>query len=115
MMANPNIDYMSTNFEYPTLTKIQGIPSYEPLRRIKNKLKTNAPSVPCDLGGGAHGHLGLMLTVPEYKNVSRIGCIRPLHPSALNIQTGTTSFEATRRTNEHKEFIRLNSEANNIE
>ena len=54
-MANPNIDYTSTNFEFPTLTKIQGIPTYEPLRKIKNETKSNAASVPCDLGGGAHG------------------------------------------------------------
>ena len=67
MMADPNIDYTSTNFEYPKLTKIQGIPTYEPLRRIKNELKANAVSVPSDLGRGAHGHLGLMLTVQEYE------------------------------------------------
>ena len=63
MMANPEIDYTSTNFEYPTLTKIQEIPTYEPLRRIKNKLKGNVASVPSNLCGVAHGHLGLMLTV----------------------------------------------------
>ena len=44
-MTNPNIDYTSTSFEYPTLTKIQGIPTYEPLRKIKNEMKANAASV----------------------------------------------------------------------
>ena len=75
MMANPNIDYTSTNFEYPTLTKIQGIPTYEPLQRIKNKLIVNAASVPSDLDGGAYGNLGFILTVQEYEHVSRIGYI----------------------------------------
>ena len=50
------------------LTKIQGIPTHEPLRRIKNEIKANAASVPSDLGGGVHGHLGLILTVQEEKN-----------------------------------------------
>ena len=57
------------NFEYTTLTKIQGIPTYEPLQKIKNEMKANAASVPCDLGGGNNCLLSLMLTVPEYVNV----------------------------------------------
>ena len=89
MMANPNINYTSTNFEYPTLTKIQWISTYEPLRRIKNKLKANTASVHCDLGCGAYEHLGLMLTVPESENISQIGYIWLLHPGTLDITTGT--------------------------
>ena len=115
MMANPNIDHTSSNFEYPKLTKIQGNPTYEPLQRIKNKLKANSASVPSDLGRGAHGHLGLMLTVPESENVSRIGYIQPLHSGALVIETSTTNYEATRRTDEYKELIRLNYKANNVD
>ena len=83
MMANPNIEYTSTNFEYPTLTKIQIIPTYERLRKIKKELKANAASVPCDLDGGAHGHLGLILTMLEHANVSRIDYIIPLHLGTL--------------------------------
>jgi hypothetical protein len=71
-MTKPNIDYISTNFEFPTLSKIQGIPTYEQLRNIKNEMKSNAASVPCDLGGGAHGHLCLMLTGAEI--LERIAC-----------------------------------------
>ena len=89
MMDKPNIDYTSTSFEYPNLTKLQGIPTYEPLRRIKNEIKADVASVSSDLGGGAHGLLGLMLTVQEYKNILRIGYIRLLHSGALVIETGT--------------------------
>ena len=83
-MANPNIDYASTNFEYPVLTPIQGTPTYESIRKAKNEMKADAASIPCDLGGGAHGHLGLMLTRQEYQNVSAIAYVRPLHPGILN-------------------------------
>ena len=114
-MTNPNIDYKSTNFEYTTLTKIQGIPTYEPLRKIKNEMKANAASVPCDLGGGNNGHLGLILSLAEYANVSPTPYIRPVHPGNLNIPVGTPNYEATRLTSDHKELIRLNREANNIE
>ena len=61
---NTNIYYTSKNFEYPTLTKIQGILTYELLQKIKNEMKANAASVPCDLNGDKNFHLGLMLTVP---------------------------------------------------
>ena len=47
-MANPNIDYATTNFE-----------------KLKNEMKANAAIIPYDLGGGAHDHLGIRLTVPE--------------------------------------------------
>lgn len=112
-MTNLNIDYTSTNFEYPTLTKLQGIPTHEPLKKIKNEIKANAAIVPCDLGGGANGHLGLMLTGTEYSNISNVQYIRPVHPGILVIPAGTPNFEATRLTSEHKELIRLNREANN--
>ena len=114
-MANPNIDYVTTNFEYSVLTKIHGIPTYESIRKIKNEMKANAASVPCDLGGGAHGYLGVMLTGPEYANVSVTNYVRPLHPGILNITEGTTNYELTRLVNEHKELLRLNREANNAE
>ena len=114
-MANPNIDYATTNFEYPVLTKVHGIPAYESMKIIKNELKANAASVPCDLGGGANGHLGIMLTQPEYANVSAVDYVRPVHPGILCIPHGTTIFETTRLTNEHKEHLRLNREANNVE
>ena len=108
-MTNPNIDYTSTNFEYATLTKIHGIPTYEPLRQIKNEMKANAASLSCDLGGGAHGHLGLMLSPPEYTNVSVTPYVRPVHPGTLVIPAGTSNHEATRLTHDHKEKNQVES------
>ena len=63
-MTNHNIDYTSMNFEYPSLTNIKDILTCEPLRKIKNEMKTNSASIPCDLGGSKNGHLSLMLIVP---------------------------------------------------
>ena len=51
-MSGTNIDYKTTNFEYPNLTKISGQPNYELLKTIKDELKANAASVPSNLGGG---------------------------------------------------------------
>ena len=35
-MRFANIDYVSTYFEYPTLTKAHGEPAYETLQVLKN-------------------------------------------------------------------------------
>ena len=80
----------------------------------KNAIKSNLTSIPCDLGGGAHEHLGLMLTAAEYMNVVVIPYIHPVHPGVLDIAVGTATYEATRLREEHKEVIRLNNEANNV-
>ena len=61
-----NIDYVSTVFQYPVLTKIHDTPTFNLLKRIKDELKANAGNIQCDLGGGRHGHLGLVLNPTEY-------------------------------------------------
>ena len=69
-VTTANINYINTNFPFPVLTKITNLPMYESLKKIKDKLKNNAASVPCDLGGGANGHLDLMLSDVEYAMVN---------------------------------------------
>ena len=51
-MAASNIDYINTSFEFPTLSKIQGKPTYATVKKIKDKLKANATTVTTNLGGG---------------------------------------------------------------
>ena len=68
-MTSTNIDYTSTYFEHPKLSKICGQPDYEGLKTLKNEIKANLASVTSDLGGGAHGHLGLGLTITKYARI----------------------------------------------
>jgi hypothetical protein len=51
------------------LTKIHGKPVYESLQNVLIELKANASSVPSTLGGGQHGHLGLLLSTVRYLTV----------------------------------------------
>ena len=114
-MTTSGIDYINTHFEYPTLTRIHGQPTYPSLKIIKDEMKANASSVLSDLGGGANGHLGLILTQIEYSSVSPVDYIRPMHPGAIVIPPGTTQHESTRLREEHKEALRLHREATRIE
>ena len=104
-MSGP-VDYAKTYFIHPTLTTIQGEPDYSTLKVLKKELKANASRVTSDLGGGGHGHLGLVLTAHEYSMISAILYARPVHPGTLTIPAGTTHHEATRLTMEHNEAIR---------
>ena len=114
-MANLNIDYAATSFEYLILTKIHGMLSYKSQRKIKSELKANAVSAPCDSGGGPYGHLGLVLTVAEYVKITSIVCVRPLHAGILNIVVGTSNYEVIRLSEKYKELVRPNRESNNVE
>ena len=66
-------------------------------------------------GGGANGHLGLVLTPTEYANVSAVNYVRPVHPGALVIPGGTTQHEANRLRDDHKEAVRLYREVVHVE
>ena len=112
-MTSPT-DY-TTYFEYPVPTKIHGEPQFESLQTLKDQLKTNSQTVVSDLGGGAHGHLGLVLPADEYALVSPVPYVFPVHPGALNIPAGTAQHEAIRLRDEHKERIRVYREALGIQ
>ena len=101
------VDYLKTHFEYPELTKVHERPNYELLRKIKNELKANAARVTTSLGGGAHGHLGFVLTPAEYALVSAVPYVRPGPPGALVLPAGpgiTNLHQEVARDN-HKEAV----------
>ena len=86
---------ITERFVYPTLTKVQGKLDYHALKTIKDELKANATKITSDLGGGANGHLGLVLTPLEYTHISVVPYVRHLNPPPLVIPAGTPNYEAT--------------------
>ena len=112
--ANTNIDYVNTSFQFPLLTKIHDTPTYEVLKRIKDEIKANATNVQCDLGGGKHGHLGLVLTPTEYATITATPYERPIHPGA-NPEAAATQWESQLNRERHQEQLRLFREANGVE
>ena len=67
MTTAGGIDYKATNFEHPEVPKIYGAPKLGPLIDLHTKIKANVMSVPTNLGGGAHGHLGINVFPEEYE------------------------------------------------
>ena len=80
-------------FPNKELPKIHGTPTFSSLQELFNQAKSNASSVPSTLGGGIHGHLGLLLSPIKYESISLVPFSRPVHP-ILDL-TGVTSWEET--------------------
>ena len=114
-MMSTNINYVTTYFEYPTLTKIHGEASYESLKEIKNQQKENSSSVTSDLGGGTNGHLGLIYMAAKYMLVCEVLYVVPVRPGVLDIQVGTTQHEAINRREDQKLNLRLFRESIDVQ
>ena len=61
------------------------------LRKIDKEMTANASSIPSDLGGGAHGHLGLIKSATDYATVSGVAYTIPTLPPPLVIPAGSIS------------------------
>ena len=72
----------------------------------------NARSVACDLGRGAHGHLGLVLNNTEYVELSAILYAQPDHPGTLKLASGLMQYMRTEMCDDHLKKLQLFREAN---
>ena len=79
------INYRETISEHTNLTKIIGIPPYDTLHLLQNKIKSNATAVHRNLGSDQHGYLGLVLRTNAYIFLSKNTFVRPVHPGTLVI------------------------------
>ena len=71
-MSHPN--FKTSYFQQPVLNRVVGEPDYNSFLSLFQQVKANASSTPCTLGGGGHGHLGLVVSVAKYM------CIVPNTP-----------------------------------
>ena len=109
-----NIDFKKL-FYYRTMERIHGEPTYNLLKNLKDRIKANAASITSRLGGGAHGHLGLVLDPPIYANVSAVPYVRPLHPGDLNIPVAATARHENGLREDHKRDLKLFHDTVDIE
>ena len=107
MILDNHVNYVDTYFEYKTLTKIHGEPTFESIKKIKDELKVNTMAVNSEVGGGRHGPIGLVLTHEECVRISNEPYTRPDYSGQLRIPGGATQHEATRLRNEDKKVNKL--------
>ena len=92
-------------FLKPDLMLILGIPTFETIHQLQQECKYNASSVHSNLGGGAHGHLRLVLHPATYALITNDLYVCPVYPVALIIQNGTTHHQAKHLEQQHKEEL----------
>ena len=114
-MSSSSTNYRETVFAHHDLTRIQGEPNFSDLKRLSREIKANAMAVHSTLGGGAHGHLGLVLTTAQYALLSPTPFVRPTFPAALVVPGGTTAVASSNMEREYKEQIRLFREVTGVE
>ena len=101
-MASRSTMDVSSNFEYSVLRKISGQPTYAALGRVKIELLANATRVSCNLGGGVHGHLGLVLSNFKYVELSQTSYVQPIQPRTLELAAGLVQYLRTEMRDDHK-------------
>ena len=80
-------------FEHKNLTPIHGEPVFDSLHAMLLKVKANLSSIPCTLGGRAHGYSGDILFVATYATLAPMTpFLVPVHPGVLIVPAGATQY-----------------------
>jgi hypothetical protein len=79
-------------------------------------LNANAISIPSMAGGGAHGHLGIIMTQVEYATISTSPWVDPYNPNAVPIiPPRTTAVDAAQIARMHAECRRIYTNRINVD
>ena len=115
-MSTSKADFKNTYFQHPSLTPVRGEPTYEALLKLHQELKANANAVPTTLGGGRHGHLGLVVKPTTYARIApQTPFIRPENPGVLNIEHNATQYQIAQQKDEHNKALKAFNECNLLE
>ena len=65
-----SVDDVVAKFPMKTMPKIDGEPNYINSNTMMQLLYENATSLPSPLGGGQHGHIGIIMTPQWYTTLA---------------------------------------------
>jgi hypothetical protein len=85
------VDKIMAKFPVKTIQKITGEPNYESINDMVQSLYSNAASLPTTLGGGNHGHIGIVMNDILYATLSPTPYQAPVDPGQLPILVGTAA------------------------
>lgn len=106
-------NYKEVFFPFPTLTPIDGYPTYASIAELRKQVLANLGSVPTALGGGVHGHVGLGVTSTAYALISTTPYVRPINPGPFTPTTNVGQYD--KEKDEHKENTNAFIEVNLVE
>jgi hypothetical protein len=110
------VEEIINSFPNPGLHKINNEPTFEDIQVKTLLLNANAISVPSIAGGGARGHLGIIMTQVEYGAISATPWVEPFNHGAIPIiPPDTKAVDAAQIARMHYEFCRIYTNRINVD
>jgi hypothetical protein len=110
------VDAIVAKFPVKILPLINGEPDYDAINHMVQTLYGNAASLSTTLGGGAHGHIGIIMTPPLYATLTATPYAAPMDPGALpNIPHNASTATRELLRTEHHEERRVYDNHNNMD
>jgi hypothetical protein len=109
------VEEIINGFPNPILPKIDNEPTFENIQITTRLLNDNAISIPSMAGGGAHGHLGIIMTQVEYAAISTSPWVGPYNPNAIPIIPPDTAVDAVQISGMHAECRRIYKNRINVD
>jgi hypothetical protein len=110
------VEEIINGFPNPVLPNIDHEPTFEDTQFTTRLLNENSISVPSMSGGGAHGHLGIIMTQVDYSAISATPWAEPYTPGAIpTIAAGTNAVDAAYIERVRDEFRRIHTNRINVD
>eukprot|EP00957_Ditylum_brightwellii_P083608 6355480-Ditylum_brightwellii.AAC.1 len=84
-------DKIKAKFPHPTLQQVEGEPDYAAINTIMQQLYKNTAMIPSSLGGGEHGHIGLVMESTLYFSLSATVYSVPSAPTRTTLPGNASS------------------------
>ena len=109
------MDDITDYFIHPTIAPQEGRPNRESTRNLQKKIHENAASVPCELGGGMHGYLGIYMSDEECTSKFGTSFIPHVHPGPLpKYPQNATQYQIAAEKDSHSRRIKLFTEKRKV-
>ena len=113
-----SVDDIVGKFPHKKLPVIQGEPTYATINDVMQIMYANAAAVPTSLGGGKHGHIGLVMKDSLYATISPDAFIVPEPPGPFphfSPQVRYTQVQRDDIVRQHKEAMRIANNCINVD
>jgi hypothetical protein len=111
-----SVESIIAKFPIKTLSVITGEPDYEIINNMIQDLYSNAASLPTTLGGGQHGHIGLVMSPVLYATISAVPYVDTADPGPDPTFAANASNQTKEnRRAEHKEHRRIFDNASSMD
>ena len=103
-------------FPHPTLTPIAGKPTYAALTKMRAELYANARAIDSNAGGGAHGHLAVIMSDADYLALGNTVAFDPpvspgdapqIAPNASQATISRDTYQYNRDLAEYRRYLQV--------